>query len=184
MGAMIKSLLVSIPLLAVAGAAAAADPQIMQSGGTSSQAITFDNWEIRQGLVDHSYLLIGQSRGRNGHFWLSCDANGLVNIAVPINEKDGRDRLRSYPVTIWSDQRQRQELNFIVFENFVAVAMDYGGGQNAKLETFLNALQTAKQTFTISYNSNVFEFDVAAWPAAQARFTQLCGRRATRMSIR
>jgi hypothetical protein len=71
-----------------------------------------------------------------------------------------------------------------VFENFVAVAMDYDGGQNAKLETFLNALQTAKQTFSISYDNNVFEFDVAALPAAQARFTQLCGRRATRMSIR
>jgi hypothetical protein len=180
---MIKSLVVSLSLLALGGTAASADPQNARADA-NSEVISFDNWEIRQGLIDHSYLLIAESRGHTGRFWLSCDGNGLLNVAVPLIGKYGRDRLRSFPVTIWSDQRKREELNFLVFENFVAVAMDYHGGQNPKLEAFLNALQTAKQTFTISYENSVFEFDVGGLPAAQARFTQLCGPRQTQVSVR
>ena len=56
--------------------------------------------------------------------------------------------------------------------------------QNPKLEAFLNALQTAKQTFTISYDDSVFEFDVGGLPAAHARFRQLCGARRTQAFVR
>ena len=182
-GAMIKSLVAGTILLAIAGTTACADPQITPTDANSDN-VSFDNWQVRQGLIDHSYLLIAESRDHTGRFWLSCDGNGSLNVAVPLNGKYGRDRLRSFPVTIRSDQRKREELDFLVFENFVAVAMDYDGGQNPKLEVFLNALQTAKQTFTISYDDNVFEFDVSGLPAAHARFKQLCGPRRTQVSVR
>jgi len=180
---MIKSAIAGILALEIGGTAAKADPQITRAEA-NSEVVSFDNWQIRQGLIDHSYLLIAESRGHTGRFWLSCDSSGSLNVAVPLNGKYGRDRLRSFPVTIWSDQRKREELNFLVFENFVAVAMDYDGGQNPKLEAFLNALQTAKQTFTISYDNSVFEFDVGGLPAAHARFRELCGPRRTQVSAR
>ena len=93
---------------------------------------------------------------------------------MPLGEKNKRDRLRSFPVTIWSDGRSRHELNLLVFEDFVAVALDYEGGRNDKLATFLDVLQAAKQTFAISHGGHTFEFDVAKLPAAQARFMLLC----------
>src|SRR5262245_45194463 len=176
----------SIVVLAVAVAAAAAT--IAESQGASPsdetfQVASFDNWELQPGRVSNSYLLVGRSREQNGQFWLNCDPNGLVNVAVPLNEINGRDRLRSFPVTIWSDGRNRHELRLLVFQNFVAVAIDYQGGRNDKLATFLDVLRTAKQTFAISYGDRVFEFDVAKLPLAQARFMQLCGRQTARASI-
>jgi hypothetical protein len=178
-----RSLLTIIALLAAADALAA-DPQITLARNEAPQVISFDNWEIRKGLVEHSYMLIGQSRAREGQFWLNCDSNGLVNVAVPLVERNGRDRLRSFPVTVWSDEHKRQEVSLVVFENFVAIAIDYEGAKNDKLETFLGALQTAKRTFAISYDDRIFEFDVAALPAARARFAQLCGPRPIRTSAR
>jgi hypothetical protein len=99
-----------------------------------------------------------------------------VNVALPLNEINARDRLRSFPVTIWSDGHSWHELSLVVFENFFAVAIDYQGGRNDKLATFLDVLRAAKQTFAMSYGDRVFEFDVAKLPVAQARFMQLCGR--------
>jgi hypothetical protein len=176
----------SIALLAVAMAAAAAtitDSQGAPPSDETFQVAAFDNWEIQPGRVGSSYLLIGRSREQNGQLWLNCDPNGLLNVAVPLNEINGRDRLRSFPVTIWSDGRNRHELSLLVFENFVAVAMDYRGGSNDKLATFLDVLRAAKQTFAMSYGDRVFEFDVAKLPAAHARFMQLCGRQTARASL-
>ena len=104
-----RSLLTIIALLAAADALAA-DPQITLARNEAPQVISFDNWEIRKGLVEHSYMLVGQSRAREGQFWLNCDSNGLVNVAVPLVERNGRDRLRSFPVTVWSDDPPRLPL--------------------------------------------------------------------------
>ena len=175
-----KKLLLGVFLVLVHANDLAADQQITPVRDGLTQVISFDNWEIRQGLVENSYLLIGRSRAENGHFWLNCDSNGLVNVAVPLLERNGRDRLRSLPITVWSDDQKRQELNLIVFENFVAVALEHGGARNDKLEFFLNTLQTAKRTFAISYNDRIFEYDVAKLPAARARFAQLCSRQQVR----
>jgi hypothetical protein len=180
--AMNRSLLAGIALLAAVGTAAAGSPTAT-ARDEGSEVTAFDNWEVRQGLVDNSYMLIGRSRERDGHFWLNCDASGLVNIAVPLVERTGRDRLRSFPVTVWSDEHKPHELSLVVFENFVAIAIDYHGGRNDKVETFLDALQTAKQTFAISYDNRVFLFDVGKLPAARARFLQLCGRRPVQASL-
>jgi hypothetical protein len=183
---MSKFLRASIALLAVAMAGAAAtttDSRGAPPDDEAFQVASFDNWEIQPGRISNSYLLIGRSRAQNGQFWLNCDPNGFVNVAVPLNEMNGRDRLRSFPVTIWSDGRNRHELSLLVFENFVAVAIDYQGGRNDKLATFLDVLRTAKQTFAMSYGGRVFEFDVGKLPLAQARFMQLCGRQTARASI-
>src|SRR5262245_7554657 len=168
----------SIGLLAVAvmGSTARAEPQVAPPGHAAVQVISFDNWEVRRGRIGDSYLLIGRSREQDGQFWLNCDSNGLINIAVPLGEENKRDRLRSFPVTIWSDGRSRHELNLLVFQGFVAVALDHAGG-NDKLATFLDVLQAAKQTFAISYDGHIFEFDVAKLPVAQARFMMLCKHR-------
>jgi hypothetical protein len=168
--------------VAVTGGAATADSGSAPPGDKAFQAATFDNWEIQPGRISHSYLLIGRSRAQNGQFWLNCDPNGLLNIAVPLNENKERDRRRSVPITIWSDGHARHELSLVVFENFFAVAIDYEGGRNEKLATFLDVLRAAKQTFAISYGDRVFEFDVAKLPVAEARFMQLCGRRSAHLS--
>jgi len=179
-----KRFLLAIIALLAAADALAADPQTTPTRDEAPHVNSFDNWEIRSGLAEHSYMLIGQSRARDGQFWLNCDSNGLVTVAVPLVERNGRDRLRSFPVTVWSDGHERHELSLVVFENFVAIAIDYEGARNDKLETFLDALQTAKQTFAISYNDRVFEFDVTKLPAARARFAQLCSPRPIRTSSR
>jgi hypothetical protein len=162
---------------------AAADSLTEPSTQEAQQSIAFDNWEVRQGLLDHSYMLIGRSREGEGHFWLNCDVNGFMNVAVPLVERNGRDRLRSFPVTVWSDEQKRHELSLIVFENFVALAIAYQGGRNDKLETFLDVLQTARQTFAIAYDDRVFQFDVGKLPEARARFMQLCGGRRMQASL-
>jgi hypothetical protein len=162
---------------------AAADSLTEPSTQGAQQSIAFDNWEVRQGLVDHSYLLIGRSREGEGRFWLNCDVNGFINVAVPLIERNGHDRLRSFPMTVWSDAQKRHELSLVVFENYVALAMAYQGGRNDKLETFLDILQTARHTFAIAYDDRVFQFDVERLPEARARFTQLCGSRQMRASL-
>jgi hypothetical protein len=162
---------------------AAADSLIVPTG-QEEQSTAYDNWEVRQGLVDHSYMLIGRSREGEGHFWLNCDVNGFLNVAVPLVERNGRDRLRSFLVTVWSDEQKRHELSLVVFENFVALAVAYQGGRNDKLETFLDVLQTARQTFAIAYDNRVFQFDVSKLPEARARFMQLCNGRPMQASLK
>jgi hypothetical protein len=68
------------------------------AGSPFSQGLligTFGNWEIRKGLIDNTYLLIGESTGDgDGHFWLHCDQNNLITVAVPLAERPAHDRLR------------------------------------------------------------------------------------------
>ena len=60
---------------------------------------SFGKWEIRKGLIDNTYLLIGESTGDGaGHFWLHCDQNNLITVAVPLGEQAERERLRSHSV--------------------------------------------------------------------------------------
>jgi hypothetical protein len=113
----------------------------------------------------------------------ACQQDGLVNVAMPIEGRDGRERLRSLPVTISSDAGDRKNLDLVVFEGFVAAALDYEDGQNDKLTSFLKVLTESRQTFRIAYGERVFEFDVSRLPSAQARFTALCGHSQTAMRI-
>jgi hypothetical protein len=65
---------------------------------------TFGKWEIRKGLIDNTYLLTGESTGDGeGRFWLHCDQNSMMTVAVPLAERTGQERLRSQAVTIRSD---------------------------------------------------------------------------------
>ena len=85
---------------------------------------TFGKWEIRKGLIDNTYLLTGESTGDGeGRFWLHCDQNSMMTVAVPLAERTGQERLRSQAVTIRSDTGIKRAMSFIVFENVVAVAM-------------------------------------------------------------
>jgi hypothetical protein len=103
----------------------------------------------------------------------------LITVAVPLMELSGSDRLRSHKITIRLDTGRERELSLVVFENFVAVAVDYEGGGNNKVADFLDVLRASNQTVTISYGDKSFEYDVDGLPAAQARFQELC-RRAVR----
>jgi hypothetical protein len=138
---------------------------------------TFGNWQIRKGLIANTYLLIGKS-ARNGEsqFWLHCDQHNLITVAVPLMELSGSDRLRSHKITIRSDTGRERELSLVVFENFVAVAVDYEGGGNNKVADFLDVLRASSQTVTLSYGDKSFEYDVDGLRAAQARFRELCPR--------
>jgi hypothetical protein len=71
-------------------------------------------------------------------------------------------------------------MSLVVFESFVAVAMDYEGGRNDKVADFLDVLRSAKDTVTISYAYTSFDYDVTRLPAARARFQELCNRPAAR----
>jgi hypothetical protein len=138
---------------------------------------TFGTWEIREGLVASTYLLIGKSASDGeSQFWLHCDQHNLVTIAVPVMELSGSERLRSRTIIIRSDTGLERTLSLVVFENFVAVAVDYGGGGNNKVVDFLDVLQASNDTVTISYGEKSFEYDVQRLPAARARFEELCGR--------
>ena len=138
---------------------------------------TFGKWQIRKGLVANSYLLIGRSASDgNRQFWLHCDQHNLITVAVPLMERSGSDRLRSHKITIRSDAGRERELSLVVFENFVAVAVDYQGGGNNKVADFLDVLRASNQIVTISYGDKSFEYDVDGLPAARARFQELCRR--------
>jgi hypothetical protein len=91
---------------------------------------TFGKWEIRKGLLDNPYLLIGESVGDgDGHFWLHCDRNNMITVAVPLAERTGQEHLRSHAVTIRSETGIKRAMNLIVLEGFVAVAIAYVGGR-------------------------------------------------------
>jgi hypothetical protein len=142
---------------------------------------TFGKWQVRRGLLDNTYLLIGESNGNGeGHFWLHCDQNHLMTVAVPLAERNGQEHLRSHAVMIRADTGATRSMSLVVFESFVAVAIDYGGGHNDKIDDFLKVLHAAKETVTISYAHKVYEYDVTVLPAAQARFQQLCSRSSAR----
>jgi hypothetical protein len=137
---------------------------------------SFGQWEIRQGLIDHTFLLIGASKGDGeGHFWLHCDQNNMITVAVPLLERP-RDRVRSHAVTVHADTGLTRAMSLVVFEDFVAVAIDYDGGRNDKVADFLDVLRSAKDTVTISYSDHNFEYDVTQLQAAQSRFRELCSR--------
>ena len=141
----------------------------------------FGNWQVRRGLVDNTYLLIGESSGDGeGHFWLHCDQNHLMTVAVPLAERNGQERLRSHAVKIRADTGAARDMSLVVFESFVAIAIDYDGGRNDKVADFLNVLRAAKEKVTISYAHKSFDYDVTQLPAAQARFLQLCNRSSAR----
>ena len=60
---------------------------------------TFGKWEIRTGLIDHTYLLVGESApDGEGHFWLHCDKKNLITVALPLVERPGSDRCARMPV--------------------------------------------------------------------------------------
>ena len=138
---------------------------------------TFGKWQIREGLDANTYLLIGKStRDGENQFWLHCDQHDLITVAVPLMEFSGSDRLRSHKITIRSDTGRERELSLVVFENFVAVAIDYEGEGNNKVADFLDVLRASNQTVTLSYGDKSFEYDVDGLRAAQVRFRDLCRR--------
>jgi hypothetical protein len=142
---------------------------------------TFGKWQVRKGLVDNTYLLIGESNGDGeGHFWLHCDQNHLMTVAVPLAERNGQERLRSHAVKIRADTGAARDMSLVVFESFVAIAIDYDGGRNDKVADFINVLRAAKEKITISYAHRSFDYDVTQLPDAQARFLQLCNRSSAR----
>jgi hypothetical protein len=85
-------------------------------------------------------------------------------------------RLRSRTIIIRSDTGVERALSLVVFENFVAVAVDYEGGGNNKVADFLDVLRASNDTVTISYGEKSFEYDVERLPTARARFQELCRR--------
>jgi hypothetical protein len=142
---------------------------------------TFGKWQVRRGLVDNTYLLIGESDSDGeGHFWLHCDQNRLMTVAVPLAERNGQERLRSHAVKIRADTGAARDMSLVVFESFVAIAIDYDGGRNDKVADFLSVLRAAKEKVTISYAHKSFDYDVTQLPDAQARFLQLCNRSSAR----
>jgi hypothetical protein len=59
-------------------------------------------------------------------------------------------------------------MSLIVFESFVAVAIDYEGGHNDKIAGFLEVLRAAKETVTIAYAQRSLDYNVTQLPAARS----------------
>jgi len=177
------ALMLPVSAGAEVGATAHADGEIRSTAPFRQGVLldTFGKWQVRKGLLDNTYLLIGESAGDGeGHFWLHCDQNNLMTVAVPLAERNGQERLRSHAVTVRADTGATRAMSLVVFESFVAVAMDYDGGRNDKVTEFINVLRAAKETVTISYAHKTYQYDVTELPAAQARFQQLCSRSSAR----
>src|SRR5262245_56878817 len=98
----------------------------------------------------------------------------MITVALPLADRTGQERLRSPAVTIRSDPGITRAMNLLVFESFVAVAIDYDGGR--KVSDFVDVLHAATVTVTISYARKSYDYDVTYLSVARARFAQLCNQ--------
>jgi len=190
-------LALTITLLAAAGIVSpvgfSARAQDTRSLGPSSQVPgtaassqqrtqAFGNWTVQQDVVTQGFSLTGRATGdEQGELWLRCEKNGALMVGVPMPGKGtSQDRRKTQVITIRADEQPSREMMFLVFEGFVALAMDAEGLQNDRVATFIELLQKSKKSFGLSYDQTRIEFDVAEFPAARARFQQLCVPRPTR----
>ncbi len=180
----------AMPLQAQAQGLSAADSahdgDVSVPPGTAQHAVradgrpigTYDNWAIRQLQDDRTYILVGQATGKQrGHLWLHCNQQGLLTVAVPMLDKaKRREPLRSQLVSVKSDDSSLRELSLMVFESFVAIAMDYDKSRDTRVAAFVDGLGNARDTFALSYDRTTLEFNVRQFPAARTRFFELCAR--------
>ena len=138
---------------------------------------TFVNGDIRYSASASVYFLVVQATDESTQFWLQCEKRGPLTIAVAM--VGGGDRpQRSQMVTIQADRGAAKRLSLVVFENFVALATRLDGKPDENASVFLDALRSAKKTFTISYADESHDFEVGHLPGPHERFLQLCKQQA------
>lgn len=134
---------------------------------------SFANGDIRHSTAADVYFLVVQATDDAGQFWLQCERRGPFTVAVAM--VGAGDKLqKSQVVSIQSDGGAVRQLNLIVFENFVAIATRYEGRPDENASIFMDALQSAKKTFTIAYAGSSHDFDVSQLSAPHTRFQALC----------
>ena len=143
----------------------------------TSRIESFANGDIRYSASASVYFLVVQATDESTQFWLQCEKRGPLTVAVAM--VGGGDRpQRSQMVTIQADRGAAKRLSLIVFENFVALATRFEGKADENASVFLDALQSAKKTFTISYAGESHDFEVSQLAGPHERFMKLCKQQA------
>jgi len=137
----------------------------------------FENWEVRQPPGNKSYFLIGQPVDGSGQLWLQCEHNSFLTVAITMVGKAGRKgSQKSQSVGLQVDEARPRQFNFVVFESFVALAIETPGTSDDRVAAFLDALRDAKNSLVLTYDDTSHQFDVTQLPKARVRFLKLCGR--------
>jgi hypothetical protein len=134
---------------------------------------TFANGDIRHSRASDIYFFVVQATDKTGQFWLQCERRGPFTVAVAM-VGGGEQRQRSQRVTVQADQNPPRRLDLVVFENFVAIATRHEGKPDENASVFMDALSSARKTFTVSYGGSSHDFDVGDLQAPRARFLALC----------
>jgi hypothetical protein len=165
-------------LIISAGLAAAATSALAQANipiglPDTRRLESFANGDIRHSRSADIYFLVVQADDAAGQFWLQCERRGPFTVAVAMVGA-GEKPQRSQAVTIRADNGTARRLDLVVFENFVAIATRHEGKPDENASVFMDMLQSAKRTFTISYAGVSHDFDMRHVSAPKARFQALC----------
>lgn len=139
---------------------------------------TFANGDIRYSAAASVYFLVVQAVDESTQFWLQCEKRGPLTVAIAM-VGTGDKLQRSQMVSIQADGGAAKRLSLIVFENFVALATRFEGKADENASVFLDALQSAKKTFTIAYAGESHDFEVSNLTGPHDRFLKLCKQQAS-----
>jgi hypothetical protein len=134
---------------------------------------TFANGDIRHSPASDTYFFVVQASDKAGQFWLQCEKRGPFTVAISM-VGGGEQRQRSQRVTVQADQSAPRRMDFVVFDNFVAIASRHEGKPDENASIFMEALNAAKKTFTVSYPGSSHNFDVGPMEAPRGRFLARC----------
>src|ERR1700709_1768223 len=111
---------------------------------TGNSIESFENGEIRNVPDIGSYLMVLRATDNVGQFWLQCQRKSALSVAIRMDGQAGRGQLRKgRAVSVSADDTPSKEIQFVVFEDFVAVADVHEGKNDESAVIFLDALSRA-----------------------------------------
>jgi hypothetical protein len=161
------------PAMAQAPAAVPAPAEIPIALPDTKRIESFANGDIRHSPASDTYFFVVQASDKAGQFWLQCEKRGPFTIAIAM-VGGGEQRQRSQRITVQADQSAPRRMDFVVFDNFVAIASRHEGKPDENASIFMEALNAAKKTFTVSYPGSSHDFDVGPMEAPRGRFLARC----------
>ncbi len=138
----------------------------------------FANGDIRYSPAAGVYFLVVRATDQSGQFWLQCERRGPFTVAIALVGAGERPQ-RSQLVAIQADGGRVRRLDLVVFENFVALATRHEGKPTENASIFMEVLESAERTFTVSYGGTSHDFDVGELAGPRSRFLELCRQTAS-----
>lgn len=168
--------LIALMLLAVPAAVSAQPDGEMPLGFSNTRRIeSFANGDIRHSPASDIYFFVVGATDKSGRFWLQCERRGPFTVAIALAGAGDKPQ-RSQLVTLRADGGPPRTLDLVVFDNFVAIASRHEGKPTENASIFMQMLEGAQRTFTVSYGGQSHEFDVGGLAAPRKRFLELCRR--------